>query len=139
MPNEKSKKTKGRLIGLLAGVSVGSIIALLFAPKSGKELQKDLKTRSNDFIEDVDQYLVKSKDKISQLVHVVKTKSEEIDAKTKGKVDNLLNEAEKLLNEAKNKAGNAVHNGKAKLKKESKRLKTALKAKSKTVRNGKEV
>lgn len=117
MHNEKNSITKGILFGIIAGASVGSIITLLFAPKSGKDLQRDFKIKSTDFIEDVDQYLVKSKDKISQLVHEVKTKSKEIDAETKKKVDNLLNEAEKLLNEAKNKAGNAVHNLKKNLKK----------------------
>lgn len=32
---------KGLLIGFLTGAAVGSIIALLYAPKSGKELMED--------------------------------------------------------------------------------------------------
>ncbi|GFN30201.1 YtxH domain-containing protein [Paenibacillus xylaniclasticus] len=38
----KSTSTKGFLLGALAGAVVGSITALLFAPKSGKELRSDI-------------------------------------------------------------------------------------------------
>lgn len=36
------KQTKGFLIGVLAGGVVGSITALLLAPKAGKELRQDI-------------------------------------------------------------------------------------------------
>ncbi|MFB9327310.1 YtxH domain-containing protein [Paenibacillus aurantiacus] len=38
----KNKANKGFLYGLLAGGVVGSVTALLFAPKSGRELRKDI-------------------------------------------------------------------------------------------------
>jgi len=38
----KSTSTKGFLFGALAGAIVGSVTALLFAPKSGKELRGDI-------------------------------------------------------------------------------------------------
>ncbi|WP_127532527.1 YtxH domain-containing protein [Paenibacillus kobensis] len=38
----KSTSTKGFLLGALAGAVVGSVTALLFAPKSGKELRSDI-------------------------------------------------------------------------------------------------
>ncbi|TYP73915.1 YtxH domain-containing protein [Paenibacillus methanolicus] len=38
----KNKANKGFLYGLLAGGVVGSLTALLFAPKSGKELRQDI-------------------------------------------------------------------------------------------------
>lgn len=75
MQNEENGMGKGLLIGMLTGAAIGSIIALLYAPKSGKELREDIKTKSQDFIEDADQYIVKTKDKASQLINGGKKKS----------------------------------------------------------------
>ena len=76
MQNEENGMGKGLLIGTLTGLAVGSIIALLYAPKSGKELRKNIKTKSQDFIEDADQYIMKTKDKASQLINKNKKKSQ---------------------------------------------------------------
>ena len=127
------------MIGFLTGAAVGSIIALLFAPKSGKELREDIKTKSQDFIEDADQYIVKAKDKASQLINEGKKKSEKLVAETKEKVETLLGEAEKILTEAKDKAGNVAHQGKEKIEKESERLKTAIRAGMDAYKTEKEV
>jgi gas vesicle protein len=128
MANEENNLGKGLLIGFLTGAAVGSIIALLFAPKSGKELREDIKNKSQDFIEDADKYISNAKDKASQLINEGKKKSEKLVADTKEKVETLLTEAERILNDAKDKAGNAVSTGKEKIEKEGERLKTALKA-----------
>lgn len=128
MQNEENGMGKGLLIGFLTGAAVGSIMALLFAPKSGKELRKNIKNKSQDLIEDADEYLMKAKDKASQLINEGKKKSEKLVSETKEKVDTLLGEAERILTEAKDKAGNVAHIGKEKIEKESERLKTAIRA-----------
>ncbi|MEW6701129.1 MAG: YtxH domain-containing protein [Bacteroidota bacterium] len=128
MTNGENGMGKGLLIGFLTGAAVGSILALLFAPKSGKELREDIKNKSQDFIEDADGYISKAKDKASQLINEGKKKSEKLVADTKEKVDTLLGEAEKILSEAKDKAATLTHAGKEKIEKESERLKTAIKA-----------
>jgi len=68
MQNEEKGIGKGLLIGTLTGAVVGSIVALLYTPRSGKELRKNIKTKSQDIIEDADRYIVKTKDKASQLL-----------------------------------------------------------------------
>jgi len=119
---------KGLLIGFLTGAAVGSIVALLFAPKSGKELRQDIKNKSQELVDDAEQYLANAKDKASQLINEGKKKSEKLVADAKEKVDTLLGEAEKILSEAKDKAGNVAEAGKIKIEKESERLKNAVKA-----------
>lgn len=69
MQNEGNGMGKGLFIGMLTGVAVGSIFAFFYAPKSGKELREDIKTKSHDFIEDADQYIVNAKDKAGNIVH----------------------------------------------------------------------
>lgn len=112
MQNEKNGMSKGLLIGMLTGAAVGSVIALLYAPKPGKELREDIKTKSQDFIEDADQYRVEIKDKVSQLINKSKKKSGKLVAEVKEKVDILLWEAERLLTESKDKDGNMAYQSK---------------------------
>jgi len=128
MASEDNGMGKGLLVGFLTGAAVGSIIALLFAPKSGRELRQDIKTKSQDFMEDAEQYLINAKDKASQLINEGKKKSEKLVADAKEKVDALLGEAEKILSDAKDKTGAYVQSGKEKVEKEGERLKSAIKA-----------
>lgn len=76
MQNEEKGMGKGLLIGSLIGAAVGSLIALLYTPKSGKELRKNIKTKSQDIIENADRYIVKTKDKASQLLRGSTKKSQ---------------------------------------------------------------
>jgi len=52
MSKEKNL-SKGLLIGFLAGGAIGAIIALLYAPKSGKELRKDIKDKADEYMGEV--------------------------------------------------------------------------------------
>ncbi len=128
MAREENNLGKGLLIGFLTGAAVGSIIALLFAPKSGKELRADIKNKSQEFMEDADTYLANAKDKATELINEGKKKSERLVAEAKVKVDSLLDEAEKILTEAKDKATNFAQTSKDKIERESEKLKSAVKA-----------
>ena len=59
---------KGLVIGLLAGGAVGAIVALLYAPKSGRELRADIKDRSDEFRDDAEEYLSHVRTKAGDLV-----------------------------------------------------------------------
>lgn len=73
------KDTKGLLWGALVGTVVGSVTALLFAPKPGKELRKDIADGTAAGIEKVHGIAVQAGDKSVELydkakdsiVHVV--------------------------------------------------------------------
>jgi gas vesicle protein len=46
------KKTKGIFLSFLFGGAIGSAIALLYAPKSGKHLRNDISRKTNELIEE---------------------------------------------------------------------------------------
>ena len=75
------------MIGFLAGGTVGAIVALLTAPKSGKELRADIKVRSEEYLDEAEKYLADAKDKARELINEGKKKSERIilDAKSKSR------------------------------------------------------
>lgn len=69
-------KKKGTLLG---GVAIGAALGLLFAPKKGSELRKDLSLKFNDLF---DQVKKMDKDDFVDLIN--------------SKIDDLKNEIEKL-------------------------------------------
>ena len=129
---------KGLLVGFLTGAVVGSVIALLYAPKSGEELRKDIKEKTDEFIGDAEEYLDKAKTRANELINDGKRKSESLVADAKVKVDGLLNEAEKILTEAKSKTNEYVETGKSLLDSETGKIKNAIKAGVDTYKSEKE-
>ncbi len=129
---------KGLIIGFLTGAAVGSIIALLFAPKTGKELRSDIKNRSQEFMEDAEEFLETAKDKATTIINDGKKKSEELVAEVKEKVGKLTGEAEQILADAKEKATGYVDNSKTRFGKETEKIKNAVKAGLETYKNEQE-
>lgn len=120
--------SKGLLIGFLTGGIVGAAIALLYAPKSGKELRKDIKDKADEFKDEAEKYLDVAKEKAVDLINEGKKRSEKLVTDAKIKADELIKDAEKVFHDAKNKATEAFSSGKETINTEGSRLKTAVKA-----------
>lgn len=60
---------KGLLIGFLAGGAVGAVLALLYAPKSGKELRNDIKVKADGYLDEAEKYIAEAKDKAKDLIN----------------------------------------------------------------------
>lgn len=82
------KKTKKFLLSFLLGGAIGSVIALLYAPKSGKHLRDDISRKTNE------------------LIGEGKLKSEHLWDKTKERVENTLDSANDFLSTSKEKIMN---------------------------------
>lgn len=119
---------KGLILGFFTGAVVGSIVSLLYAPKSGKELRSDIKDKSDDFFKETEEYLEQAKDKADKLINDGKKKSEKMIGEAKEKVNALLEEAEAILDNAKKKTGDYVDKGKSKIENKGDKLKSAIKA-----------
>jgi len=111
---------KGLVIGLLAGGAVGAIVALLYAPKSGKELRAEIRERADEFREDADEYLTNVRSKAGDIVTEAKKRSENLITDAKRKADTLLVDAENVLKDARQKS--------APVAEEATRVKNAVKA-----------
>ncbi|MDY0082268.1 MAG: YtxH domain-containing protein [Ignavibacteriaceae bacterium] len=119
---------KGFFIGFLAGGTVGAIIALLTAPKSGKELRADIKSRSEEYLDEAEKYLAEAKDKARELINEGKKKSERIILDARTKSEDILKDAEKIFKDAKVKTTDAYQSGKEKIETETERIKSSVKA-----------
>ena len=48
---------KGVLIGFITGGALGAALALLYAPKTGKELRAEIRTKSDEYQDDAEKYI----------------------------------------------------------------------------------
>ncbi len=102
---------KGFVVGMLTGGLIGAAIALLYAPKSGKELRTDIKTKAGEIADDAEQYLAAAKHKAVDIINEGKKKSETLITDAQKKAQTLLNDAEKILTDAREKAGIVMEEG----------------------------
>ncbi|MFN0156754.1 MAG: YtxH domain-containing protein [Bacteroidota bacterium] len=102
---------KGLVIGLLAGGAIGAVLALLYAPKSGKELRADIKDRADGLLEDADSYMQAAKSKASDIVSDAKQRSERLVDDARKKATTLIDDADRVISGAKQKAGVVVEDG----------------------------
>jgi gas vesicle protein len=117
---ENNGMLKGLVIGLLAGGAVGAIVALLYAPKSGRELRADLKEKAGDFVDNAEDALQQAKERAGDIVSEAKRRSDTLLNEAKKKADTLLQDADKVLSDARSKVGPIVEEGQ--------KVKDALKA-----------
>ncbi len=104
--DKNQNKTEGFIIGAIFGATVSAIAALLFAPKSGKDLRKDIG-------EGTDEYLELARKKGTEVMHEVEDaadaavsyfslagdKVEETLSKTKGIFSQKKEEAKDMAEE----------------------------------------
>jgi gas vesicle protein len=111
---------KGLVIGLLAGGAIGAILALLYAPKSGKELRADIREKADEFRDDADEYLSTVRSKAGDIVTEAKKRSDSLISDAKRKAGTLLEDAENVLKDVRQKSAPAAE--------EASRVKNAMKA-----------
>ena len=117
---EDNKLLKGLFLGFLGGTAIGAILALLYAPKSGKELRADLREKADDLLEEAEEHIAAAKTKASAIVSEAKKRSDLLVTDATQKAQTLLQDADKVISGARQKA--------AHLAEEGGRLKDAVKA-----------
>jgi gas vesicle protein len=87
MNAEKTAMVKGLVTGILIGGIIGAAIALLYAPKSGRELRADLREKTNKLLTDAEAAMERAKTKVSTAVHETKERIAEEEQRLKGAVE----------------------------------------------------
>ncbi len=118
--NEQNGVLKGLVIGLLAGGVLGALFALLYAPKSGKELRADIRERADGLLEGADDMVQAAKSQAGKIVSDAKLRSSQLITEAKKEADTLLHDADRILSGARQKT--------ATLAEEGSRMKDAVKA-----------
>ena len=75
MQVNRNGKASGFITGILLGGVLGSAVAILFAPMSGKRLRRKISSATDDLIEDVNEYVENGKEKADELLKEGKKKA----------------------------------------------------------------
>ncbi len=84
--SKESEKSNGFITGLLIGGVVGSALAMLYTPFTGKKFRKKISNKTDDIIDDV-----------NDLVDAGKEKAEEVIKESKKKAETLIDDAKKIV------------------------------------------
>ena len=108
---QNNNTTKGLIIGLLAGSAIGAVVALLYAPKSGKELRADIREKADSLLEEAEGYMQVAKSKASAMVTDAKKRSDQLISDAQKKAQSLIEDADRVLSGARQKVSTVVEEG----------------------------
>ena len=94
--------------GFLAGGIIGILVGLLYAPKSGEQFRKDIKYKSENYIDDIEDYINNSKRNANKLIKKSKKKSKALFTDATDKINSLVSEAEKIIDDTKKKTKDLI-------------------------------
>ena len=97
MGKNNDLSSKDFVLGVIFGATVSAIAALLFAPKSGKELRKDLGETTSKTLESTDEYLDLAREKGTKVIHGIEDAASTYFSIAEDKMKSTFNKAEKQL------------------------------------------
>ena len=103
--NKESNIAGGLLLGFLAGGIVGATLALLLAPKSGKELRRDIRTQKDRLTEKASEFLRAAQEAGEDAFAAGQESSRELLNTARERANTIMENAERSLADAKSKAG----------------------------------
>lgn len=108
LDERNNNNTYAFLLGTAIGAAVGAVTALLFAPKSGKELRHDIAEKSSELYGKASDYCVTTSEKVGTAVKNTYNqgmdKAQQYVNTTKEQAANLMNKAGEAYNSVKNQA-----------------------------------
>ena len=110
--NKVNKHTKGFIKGTLIGAALGSIAALLLAPKSGKETQADIKDKARKVVKDVDQKVSDMQAELDGRIDDFKEVARDLRGEAYEESQKLITRAELLKRDLQDSAGRLGQSGK---------------------------
>ena len=105
MAHDNDGMAKGLIVGFVAGSVVGAGLALLYAPKSGKEFRKDIKEKTDELVDKGEEVLAHARVKASEIVNDGKKKADVLLSDARKQADTLMGDAERILSGARGRSG----------------------------------
>lgn len=137
--SEGKEYAKGLLIGSIIGGAVGAVIALLFAPKSGKEFRQDIASKTSEFYKKASDYLTeldtRVDEKVWETVNEGKIKAQGIIESAKTQAQKILDNAERIVEQAKEKARQVQESVESKIQQVKEATKAGAEAFKQEIRN----
>lgn len=92
-----SMSGKGFTLGLLTGVATGTVVALLYAPDTGKNTRGRISYQLNSYLDELRSLIEQLKNEKEKISSQAKEDSNKVIEDAKQRADGLIREAESLL------------------------------------------
>ena len=89
-------KNNNVTLGMIAGLAVGTVLGILFAPAKGTETRKKIADKSTDLKDKIKDSSHKLTDKITQTISKLKTESLELTGEAKEALEEEITKLENL-------------------------------------------
>lgn len=119
-----SESGNSNLAYLLAGCAIGAGVALIFAPKSGKEMREDISNKTLKGIEQAKNYGSNLSDKAQNMYHQIYDKAVDTIETTKEKLNSGLQNGQQLLQKGEDLVTDKMNDGKEKVQEIAKNVKS---------------
>lgn len=96
------------LLGAVIGGTAAAVAALLLAPKSGKELRKDLAEQADQFKDKASDYTEYAKEKGDELSSIAKDKADSFGGQASGLAGNIKERSKDSFNRAQDVSGSVL-------------------------------
>ena len=103
MSKESGSMAGGVFIGFVAGTIVGAVLALLYAPKTGRELRSELRQKTDKVMGDAEAYIEKAKKRAGEIITEGKKRADTMLDDARQRADTLMDDAERILTTARDK------------------------------------
>jgi len=77
------------VVGVLAGVAVGALLGVLFAPEKGTETRRKISEKGDDYVDDIKEKFNSFLEEVKQDVAIVKDKANAFVGNGMAKVEDL--------------------------------------------------
>ncbi len=112
MTEREDASLSTKLTYLLIGAGIGAVVALLLAPKSGKELREDIADATRKGLEKGKEAAAQLQEKAGEYYEVTKEKASELYHTAQEKAEELAEKAKEVATKATNPITAAVEAGK---------------------------
>lgn len=92
------------VLGTLAGLAIGAIAGILFAPEKGSKIRKQIKDRSKGYMDDLKSRLDKFRTSVAGKFESAKGEAENLADRGKAKYDDVKKEAKNAASDFKHTA-----------------------------------
>lgn len=120
--------------GFLLGGALGAVLALLYAPKTGKEMREDIKRRVEDLVEEADKELARAQKRAEDIIESGKVKAEKLRKEAEELAARTRESAASTLNAGKDKAVKGVEEKRAPTKERVAGASRSLRRKASTMK-----
>lgn len=104
MSSDQGAYTKGFVLGAIVGGAVGALLALLFAPKSGRDLRRDIADKSEEIVDKASEFFTQTEQQSEDVLNEGKIRAERIVNSARAQAESLLSNAERVLRDARLRA-----------------------------------